>query len=101
MAFIRGSGCPAASRRPASRPGSSALPASMRSLAPAINPYSPDSFPQTVRSEYDFATGTYKMVARPWSEVQADLSKRISGGTFRTDPVPRVYLTPAERALAW
>lgn len=68
--------------------------------APAINPYDPASIPQTVRSEYDFATGTYKMVARPWSEVQADLSKRLSMRTFQNDPVPRVYLTPAERALA-
>ena len=67
--------------------------------APSVNPYSPDSFPQTVRTEYDFATGTYKTVARPWSEVQVDLSRGVSGSTFRTEPIPRIYLTPAERAL--
>lgn len=67
---------------------------------PYENPYSPDRIPQTVRTEYDFATGTYKMVARPWNEVQADLTRGISGSTFQTAPLPRVYLTPAERALA-
>ena len=68
-------------------------------LAPAFNPYSPDRIPQTVRTEYDFATGTYKMVARPWNEVQADLSRSFSGSSFQTAPLPRIYLTPAERAL--
>ena len=33
--------------------------------APYENPYSPDKIPQTIRTEYDFATGTYKTVAAP------------------------------------
>lgn len=68
--------------------------------APYESPYSPDRIPQTVRTEYDFATGTYKVVARPWSEVETDLSRSFSGSTFRTAPVPQIYLTPTERALA-
>ena len=31
-------------------------------MAPYDHPYSPDKFPQCIKSEYDFATGTYKQV---------------------------------------
>jgi len=66
--------------------------------APYENPYSPDKIPQTVRTEYDFATGTYKMVARPWSEVQLDLS-RGSSSSFNNAPLPRVYMNATERQI--
>ena len=66
--------------------------------APNENPYSPDKIPQTVRTEYDFATGTYKMVARPWSEVQLDLSRGTSA-SFNNAPLPRVYMNATERSI--
>ena len=66
--------------------------------APYENPYSPDKIPQTVRTEYDFATGTYKMVARPWSEVQMDLSRGTSA-SFNNAPLPRVYMNATERRI--
>ena len=66
--------------------------------APYENPYSPDKIPQTVRTEYDFATGTYKMVARPWSEVQMDLSRGTSA-SFNNTPIPRVYMNATERQI--
>ena len=66
--------------------------------APYENPYSPDKIPQTVRTEYDFATGTYKTVARPWSEVQMDLS-RGNSASFNTAPLPRVYMNATERRI--
>lgn len=66
--------------------------------APYENPYSPDKIPQTVRTEYDFATGTYKMVARPWSEVQLDLS-RGTPASFNNAPLPRVYMNATERSI--
>lgn len=67
--------------------------------APYENPYSPDRIPQTVRTEYDFASGTYRLVARPWSEIQPDLSRSF-GGAYRTDAVPYMPMTSAERALS-
>ena len=66
--------------------------------APYENPYSPDKIPQTIRTEYDFATGTYKTVARPWSEVQMDLS-RGSSASFNNAPLPRVYMSATERQI--
>jgi len=66
--------------------------------APYENPYSPDKIPQTIRTEYDFATGTYKTVARPWSEVQLDLS-RGSSSSFNNAPLPRVYMNATERRI--
>lgn len=66
--------------------------------APYENPYSPDKIPQTIRTEYDFATGTYKTVARPWSEVQMDLSRGTSA-SFNNTPIPRVYMNATERQI--
>ena len=66
--------------------------------APYENPYSPDKIPQTMRTEYDFATGTYKLVPRPWNEVQLDLSRGTSA-SFNNAPLPRVYMTATERSI--
>lgn len=66
--------------------------------APYENPYSPDKIPQTIRTEYDFATGTYKTVARPWSEVQLDLSRGTSA-SFNNTPIPRVHMNATERQI--
>ena len=41
---------------------------------PSENTYSPDYFPQCIKTEYDFATGTYKQVPVRWSEYQKKLS---------------------------
>jgi hypothetical protein len=66
--------------------------------APYENPYSPDKIPQTVRTEYDFATGTYKLIPRPWSEVQMDLSRSTSA-PFNNAPLPRFYTNATERRI--
>ena len=66
--------------------------------APYENPYSPDKIPQTVRTEYDFATGTYKLIPRPWSEVQMDFSRSTSA-SFNNAPLPRFYTNATERRI--
>ena len=65
-------------------------------MAPWDNPYSPDRIPQTVQTEYDFATGTYKQVPLDWKEYQKKLSRSLQG-SLNTSPVPRVSLTPGDR----
>lgn len=41
---------------------------------PVIHPYSSKTFPQCVRLEYDFKSGTYKEVMVKWDEVQNQLA---------------------------
>ena len=66
--------------------------------APNENPYSPDKIPQTVRTEYDFASGTYKQVVLPWQQINANMSRSF-GGPYRNEPVPKMYFSSTERAL--
>lgn len=68
-------------------------------MAPFDNPYSPDHIPQCIRSEYDFATGTYKQVMVDWDTYQKNLSMRFSPSTFNTAPIPRTQLTPGDRIV--
>ncbi len=69
-------------------------------MAPYDSPYSPAHIPQTVRTEYDFATGTYKQVMIPWSEFEMKLNKAHSfGGAYRNEAVPKIAVTPVEREM--
>lgn len=66
--------------------------------APYVNMYSPERFPQAIRSEYDAATGTYKQVMVDWNEYQENLSRSLSK-SLSTSPVPKIPVTPVERAM--
>ena len=59
--------------------------------------YSPESIPQCIRLEYDFASGTWKQVMVDWEEY----TEQMSGfsGNLQTEPVPAVPVTPVERAM--
>ena len=67
-------------------------------MAPYEHIYAPDFFPQCVRTEYDFATGTYKQVTVPWQEFNMNMA-RSYGGPYRNEPVPKMYFNSTERAL--
>ena len=66
--------------------------------APIIHPYSPDAFPQCIRLEYDFKSGTYKEVMVRWEEVQKSMARRYGPPIY--DPIPPMknhstdYLVP-------
>ena len=62
------------------------------------SPYSPDFFPQCIRTEYDFATGTYKQVLVKWDTYQNLLSARPQGIQYNA-PVPKVNLNPGDRIV--
>ncbi len=66
---------------------------------PFDNPYSPENFPQTVRSEYDFATGKYKLVPIPWEEYQKSHNYRFTPANYNNAPVPQVNLTPGDQIM--
>ena len=62
------------------------------------SPYAPEFFPQSVRAEYDFATGTYKPVPVDWSTFQKNLNARPQG-IYYNAPVPRANITPGDRIV--
>ena len=64
---------------------------------PFEHPFSPDRFPQLIRTEYDVFTGTYIQVMVPWNEFQFNINQ--SYGSYRTDPVPKVYFTSGDRQV--
>ena len=74
------------------------ITAAVPGKAPYESPYSPDKIPQAIRLEYDFATGTYKQVMVPWSEVQKKMSRSF-GGAYQSEAVPRIAVTPVEREM--
>ena len=67
-------------------------------MAPYDSPYSPEYFPQTVRTEYDFATGKYKQVMVPWDEYEKNMARSF-GGAYNSTPVPKIAVTPVEREM--
>ena len=67
-------------------------------MAPYEHIYAPEFFPQCIRTEYDFASGTYKQVFLPWQQINADMSRSF-GGPYRNEPVPKMYFSSTERAL--
>lgn len=70
-------------------------------MAPYEQMYSPELFPQCIKSEFDISTGTYKQVMVDWSEFQKNM--KIASefkGSFNTAPVPKIAVTPVEKAMA-
>lgn len=69
-------------------------------MAPYEHMYSPELFPQCIKTEFDPSTGTYKQVMVDWEEYQKNfsISQRFKG-SFDTSPVPRIAVTPVERAM--
>lgn len=57
-------------------------------MAPYEHPYSPEAFPQCIRTELDFSTGTYRQVMVKWDEFEKN-NARSFGGPYRLEPVPK------------
>lgn len=66
---------------------------------PYDNPASPVNIPQTIRTEYDFATGKYKMVPIPWEEYSQYQFYRFNPSNINNAPVPQVNLTPGDQIM--
>ena len=60
------------------------------------SPYSPFYFAQCIKTEYDFASGTYSQVMVDWSTFQKHPLYSTSQGIFYNAPVPRVNLNPGD-----
>ena len=58
-------------------------------MAPFEYPYSPIAFPQSIRTELDFSSGTYRQVMVKWVEVERSMARSF-GGPYRTEPVPKM-----------
>lgn len=84
---------------PLMNPSNPFVYAKIPGMAPYDNPYSPEYFPQTVRTEYDFATGTYKTVMVGWEDFQKSLLVRPGGNSFGNAPIPQVVVTPGDRIV--
>ena len=63
--------------------------------APYEHPYSPDFFPQSIRVEFDFTTGTYKQVMVQWDDLQKSLANNFGGFGQQYAPIPTDPLRPA------
>ena len=57
-------------------------------MAPFEHPYSPDEFPQAIRTEFDFTSGTYKQVMIKWTDLENSMARSFSS-PYRLEPVPR------------
>ena len=66
--------------------------------APSVYPYSPGAFPQCVRSEYDFRSGTYQQVMVKWDELERSMSRSF-GGPYRNESVPRMQFLSTDKLL--
>ena len=66
---------------------------------PYDNPASPENFPQTIKTEFDLATGTYKIVPRKWEEYTQLQFNRAQFNGFYNKPIPQVQLTPGDRVM--
>ena len=63
--------------------------------APYDHPYSPDFFPQSIRVDFDFTTGTYKQVMVKWDDLQNSLANNFGGFGQQYSPIPTDPLRPA------
>jgi len=63
--------------------------------APYDHPYSPDRFPQSIRLEFDFTTGTYKQVMVKWEDVQKSMATGVGSASQQYAPIPTDPLRPA------
>lgn len=65
---------------------------------PTTNMYGPDMIPQTIRSEFDMATGTYKSVMIPWEQVELNTRAWHLGG-YNTSPLKMGPMNNVEREI--
>ena len=63
--------------------------------APFEHPYSPDRFPQSIRLDFDFTTGTYKQVMVKWEDLQKSMGNRFGSYSQQYAPIPTDPLRPA------
>ena len=63
--------------------------------APFEHPYSPDRFPQSIRLDFDFSTGTYKQVMVKWEDLQKSMGTNFGGFSQQYAPIPTDPLRPA------
>lgn len=79
--------------RPGTVPVMSATNPFIYAVTPGMTPYahrySPDVFPQCIRTELDFSSGTYRQVMVQWKELEKSMSRSF-GGPYRLEPVPRI-----------
>lgn len=66
--------------------------------APYVYPYSSDTFPQCIRTEYDFKSGTYQQVMVKWDDVEESMTRSF-GGPYRNDPVPRMQFLSTDKLI--
>ena len=66
---------------------------------PFDNPASPENSPQTIKTEFDLATGTYKIVPRKWEEYTQLQFNRAQFNNFNNQAIPQVQLTPGDRVM--
>ena len=59
-------------------------------MAPFEHTYSTDAFPQYIKTELDFSTGTYKQVMVKWDEFEKNAARSF-GGPYRLEPVPKYH----------
>ena len=64
--------------------------------APVVHPSSPNVFPQCIRLDYDFASGTYKQTMVKWDELEKSMARSF-GGPYRTEPVPRMQFHSTDK----
>jgi hypothetical protein len=63
--------------------------------APYDHPYSPEVFPQSIRLEFDFTTGTYKQVMVRWDDLQKNMANSFGNSYQQYAPIPTDPLRPA------
>lgn len=66
--------------------------------APVVYPYSTDAFPQCIRLDYDFMSGTYKQVMVKWEDVQRSMVRSF-GGPYRTEAVPKMQFHSTDKLV--
>ena len=66
--------------------------------APFVYPYSTDAFPQCIKTEYDFKSGTYQQVMVKWDEVEKSMARSF-GGPYRYEPVPRMQFLSTDKLV--
>ena len=63
--------------------------------APYEHLYTPDLFPQSIRLEFDFTTGTYKQVMVKWDDLQKNMANSFGNSYQQYAPIPTDPLRPA------
>ena len=64
---------------------------------PVVYRYSPEAFPQSIRLEHDFKSGTYRQVMVRWEDLEKSMSRSFGGSPYRTEPVPKVQFHSTDK----